>query len=81
MEEEEEAVEAVVGGGLYKMSVISVAGPLETPSYSVFFSSPSAAWFQGYGGRSLTPSGAGLGVELFSSAFYRLCVQQVQKRQ
>lgn len=74
-QEEEEGVKAGGGGGLYKVDVISVAGPLETPSSSVC-SPPLSVLpcFQGYGGHSLASSGAGLGVELFSSAFYKLCV-------
>lgn len=47
MQEEEEGVEAVGGGGLYKVGMMSVAGPLETHSYSVFSSSPSAALVSG----------------------------------
>lgn len=73
-QEEEEGVRAVGGGGLYKVGVISVAGPLETPSSSVCSPLPVLPSFQGYGGHFLASSGAGLGVELFSSAFYKLCV-------
>lgn len=74
-QEEEEGVKAVGGGGLYKLDVISVAGPLETPSSSVCSPPlPVLPCFQGYGGHSLASCGAGLGVELFSSAFYKLCV-------
>lgn len=51
-----------------------MAGPLETPSCFVCSSLSVLPWFQGYGGHSLAPSGAGLVVELFSSAFYKLCV-------
>lgn len=47
MQGEEEGVEAVVGGGLYKVGMISVAAPLETHSCSVFSSSPSAALVSG----------------------------------
>lgn len=79
-QEEEEGVKAVGGGGLCEVGVISVAGALGTPPGLCSPPLPVLPWFQGHGGHSLAPSGAGLGVELFSSAFYSsVCAASAEK--
>jgi len=48
--------------------------PWKNPSNFVWFLFPVLVWFREYCGHVLCSSGAGLGAEVFSLAFYKLCV-------